>query len=349
VGGRRDESIATEAQCETELRLGIGTEYGNETHPYVDEGQIGVNTRLEASPDRRIDTKRETDGACESRESVVLRAAHLEGGERGVLPESNHARGPDNRTAGRARHVAAAARPDELPHDQGEVQVLPKAALLCDGSAPSIGHVSTPSERVGPGGVRQKKDPKEGHDETSRRPRAARAKREGGLRFARRAGPLPMATGARVRQLLEDAGHLIGDGPLQTAPRGRDHHGFGGAQRDRTDRSAGSAHRMVIPRPCGSVGESRHFSQVSAGLAPVVGRPADGTDKGAYEAEAPLVIRASDGGSDMISNGMSFEACLDCTLAIYGADREGFAVDDDRKCIKTWKKKRCRSRRSSTP
>lgn len=74
-------------------------------------------------------------------------------------------------------------------------------------------------------------------------------------------------------------------------------------------------------------------------LGPVVGRPADGTDTGAYKAEAPLVIRASDGGSDMISNGMSFEAYLDCMLASYGADRGGFAVEDDPKAIKSWKKK----------
>jgi hypothetical protein len=74
-------------------------------------------------------------------------------------------------------------------------------------------------------------------------------------------------------------------------------------------------------------------------LGPVVGRPADGTDKGAYEAEAPLVIRASDGGSDMTSNGMSFEAYLDCMLASYGSHRGGFEVDDDPKCIKSWKKK----------
>lgn len=74
-------------------------------------------------------------------------------------------------------------------------------------------------------------------------------------------------------------------------------------------------------------------------LGPVVGRPAAGTDAGAYEAEAPLVIRASDGGADMISNGMSFEAYLDCTLASYGAHRGGFEVDDDPKRIKSWKKK----------
>jgi hypothetical protein len=71
-------------------------------------------------------------------------------------------------------------------------------------------------------------------------------------------------------------------------------------------------------------------------LGPLLARPADGSDQGAYRAEEPLVIRASDGGADMISNGMSFEAYLDCMLASFGSHREGFAVDDDPARIERW-------------
>lgn len=71
-------------------------------------------------------------------------------------------------------------------------------------------------------------------------------------------------------------------------------------------------------------------------LGPVVARPADGTDEGAYKAEDPWVIRASDAGADMISNGMSFAAYLDSMLSSYGAEREGFGVDEAPERIESW-------------
>ncbi len=74
-------------------------------------------------------------------------------------------------------------------------------------------------------------------------------------------------------------------------------------------------------------------------LGPVVGRPADGSDEGPYRAEEPLVIVAGDDGSEMSSNGMSFDTYLECMLSSYGAGRPGFSVEEDPKRVKSWKKK----------
>ncbi len=71
-------------------------------------------------------------------------------------------------------------------------------------------------------------------------------------------------------------------------------------------------------------------------LGPVVARPAEGTDQGAYAAVEPWVIRASDAGADMVSNGMSFEAYLDGMLSSYGAERQGFDVDENPERVGSW-------------